>query len=159
MKQTIIIKARKMDNSIKNIMRKEFASLKKSDPLIAAIELFIKNPDMVFPVVDGRGRMIASVNQHDILKLAIPHDFVGGERVLGPGGIKEVLGHSAKTVGELMTGNSIRVRQDTTVAGAAKIMLDTEAKTLQVVDEKDRPVGFVSEIDILKFLRKELKKK
>ena len=139
-------------------MRKRFASLKKKDSLSKAISLFIKNPDMVFPVVDGRGRIIGEVNQHELLKLAVPAKDVGEGHVLGPGGIKDMMQRTGKTVEDLMTTNDIKVKQDTKVVNAAKIMLETEVRTLEVVDPKDKPVGFVSELDVLKYLKKRLEK-
>jgi len=139
-------------------MRKRFASLKKTDSLSKAIAVFIKNPDMVFPVVDGRGRIIGEVNQHELLKLAVPAKYVGEGHVLGPGGIKDMMQRTGKTVEDLMTTNDIKVKQDTKVVNAAKIMLETEVRTLEVVDPKDKPVGFVSELDVLKYLKKRLEK-
>jgi CBS domain-containing protein len=148
-----------MEAIVKDIMRKRFASLKKTDSLAKAIGVFVKNPDMVFPVVDGRGKIIGEVNQHELLNLAVSAKYVGGERVLGPEGIKNVMRREGKTVADLMKTNDIKVKPETTVEHAARIMLGTEVRTLQVVDDKNKPLGFVSELDILLYLKDKLKKK
>ncbi len=148
-----------MDPTVADIMRTEFPALKRSDPLSKAIELFISNPDMVFPVIDSKGRIIGEVNQHELLKLAVPAKYVGEGHVLGPGGIRDMMKREGKKVSDLMTTNDIKIKQKTKVVGAARMMLDTEVRTLQVVDDKNRPVGFVSELDILKHLKSRIGKR
>ena len=148
-----------MDTTVKQIMRKRFAHLKKDDTLSKAIGVFIKNPDMVFPVIDNKGHVIGEVNQHDMLKLAVPARYTDGDHILGPKGIKEILGHEGKTVDDLMTTHDVQVREDTKVIEAAGILLDTEVRTLEIVDKNKKPLGFVSELDILKYLKKKLDKK
>ncbi len=148
-----------METTVKEIMRKRFASLKKTDSLGKAIDVFIKNPDMVFPVVDDKRRIIGEVNQHELLKLAVPADYIGGEHVLGPGGIRAVMQRSGTKVEDLMTKNDLKVREDAKVFDAAKIMLDTDVRTLEVIDMKKKPIGFVSELDILKYLKTKLEEK
>jgi len=153
---TLIIREPKMETTVRDIMRKRFASLKKTDSLSRAIDIFIKNPDMVFPVIDGRGRIIGEVNQHELLKLAVPAKYVGEEHVLGPEGIKDLIQRTGKTVADIMKTNDIKIKYDTKIVDAAKIMLETEVRTLEVVDDKNRPIGFVSELDILRYLKKKL---
>jgi predicted transcriptional regulator len=148
-----------MDTTVKQIMRKRFAHLKKDYSLSKAMGIFVKNPDMVFPVINDNRRVIGEVNQHDLLKLAVPVKYTDGERILGPQGIREILGHEGKTVEDIMTTHHIKVKEDTKVIEAAGIMLDTNVRTLEVIDKDKNPIGFVSELDILKYLKRKLDKK
>lgn len=145
-----------MEPTVSDIMRKEFVSLKKSDDLTKAIDIFLKNPDMVFPVTDERHRVIGEIHQHDLLKLAIPTKYMDEGRVLGPEGIKEMLERSARKVADLMKTHDIKISQDTKIVDAARIMLDTGTMTLEVIDKNKNQVGFVSELDILKYVKKTL---
>ena len=148
-----------MDTTVAEIMRKKFVSLKKTDKLTKAIGIFIKNPDMVFPVVDSKGRIIGEVNQHELLKLAVPTKYVGEEHILGPSGIRNLLERSGTKVADVMTTHDIKVFESSKVIDAARIMLDTEVRTLEVINEKKKPIGFVSELDILRYLKKKLEGK
>ncbi len=148
-----------MDTRVEEIMRTSFASLKKSDPIAKAIDLFISNPDMVFPVVDSRGRIIGEINQHELLKLLIPPRDIDEEIILGPLGMKELLERQGNKVGDLMKTHDIKVKKGTKVVEAARLMLETEVRTLEVVDEEGNPIGFVSEVDILRYLKGKLEEK
>jgi CBS-domain-containing membrane protein len=147
-----------MDTTVKQIMRKKFPHLKKTDSLSKAIGIFIKNPDMVFPVLTGK-RIVGEVNQHEMLKLAVPGKYMDEGRILGPQGIRDLLGHKGKKVSDIMVTHDIKVSENTRVIDAARIMLETEVRTLEVIDKDKKPLGFVSELDILKYLKKKLDKK
>jgi len=150
-----------METTVKQIMRKKFTSLKKTDRLSKAIGIFLSNPDMVFPVVDNKGIVIGEVNQHDLLKLAVPTDFVSEEHILGPGGIKAVMEHRGKVVGDIMKSRKVNIviKPGMKAVEAAKIMLDTGNRTLQVMDDDKKSVGYVSELDILRYIKKRLERK
>ncbi len=144
-----------MDTTVAEIMRTKFVSFKKSDPLAKAINVFLTNPDMVFPVIENC-RAIGEIRQHDLLKLVIPLKYVDDGRVLGPAGIRDLLEHSAKTVGDIMKTSAIKVKASVKVVDAARMMLETDALTLEVVDDCNNPVGFVSELDVLKYAKRKL---
>lgn len=124
-----------------------------------AIAIFVRHPDMAFPVVDAKGRVIGEVNQHDVLKLALPLSGARSQRVMGPEGIRSAIQPAGKKVVDIMRTNHVKVKANTTIMQAASIMLDTEVRTLEVVDEKGKPLGFISELDILRYLKKKLENK
>lgn len=148
-----------MEATVANIMRKDFVYFKKTDSLTKAIDIFVKNPDAVFPVVDSRGRVIGEVNQHEMLKLAVPASSIREGHVLGPEGIRDVLESTGKTIGDMMKTRGVKVSEDTKITDAARIMLDMDVLTLEVVDKKRNPVGFISELDILRYVKKKLETK
>ncbi|RSN18337.1 inosine-5'-monophosphate dehydrogenase [Streptomyces sp. WAC 01325] len=55
-----------------------------------------------------------------------------------------------RTVGELMTKDVVNVRQDTAFADIAKLLAEHGITAVPVVDDADRPVGVVSEADLLR---------
>jgi len=145
-----------MEPTVADIMRKDFISFKKGDDLGKAIDVFLKTPDSVFPVVDERRRVIGEIGQHDLLRLAIPARYMDEGRILGPEGIREMLEKSGKKVADLMKTHEIKISQDTKIVDAVRIMLNTGTMTLEVVDKNGNPVGFVSELDILKYVKRTL---
>jgi CBS domain-containing protein len=144
-----------MDATVADIMRKKFTSFKKSDPITKALDVFITNPDMVFPVIDDTGRVIGEVAQHELLKLAIPPKY-DKEHVLGPSGVRELIEHSGKTVGDFMKEQRVAIHSTASVVDAARLMTETRILTVEVIDSQGKPIGFVSELDILKYLKKKL---
>ncbi|WP_406258207.1 CBS domain-containing protein [Streptomyces chartreusis] len=55
-----------------------------------------------------------------------------------------------RTVGELMTTDVVNVRQDMGFADIAKLLAEHGITAVPVVDDADRPVGVVSEADLLR---------
>jgi len=138
----------------KEIMRKKFTSLKKADSLDKAIRIFLKEPDMVFPVVDEKGKLVGEIEQHAILKLALPSKYIYEETILGPQGIRQAMDRYATKVEDLMKTHEVKVPEDTKLSEIAKLMLDSDIRTLEVVNRKLNPIGFVSELDIIKYVDK-----
>jgi len=137
----------------KDIMRTKFRSLKKGDSLKDAIDVFTKEADMVFPVLDEDGRLIGEVNQREILKLALSKEYLKEGEIMGPSGIRRAMEHYAKNVGDIMDKNNIQVSSDTKISQICKIMTETEVGTVEVIGEGDQPKGIVSELDILRYVK------
>ncbi|QKW48623.1 CBS domain-containing protein [Streptomyces buecherae] len=55
-----------------------------------------------------------------------------------------------RTVAELMTRDVVRARRDMPFKQIVKLLADNEVTALPVVDELDRPLGVVSEADLLR---------
>ncbi|MGW4820306.1 CBS domain-containing protein [Streptomyces sp. NPDC004227] len=55
-----------------------------------------------------------------------------------------------RTVEDLMTRGVVRVRRDTPFKQVARVLAGNEVTAVPVVDELDRPVGVVSEADLLR---------
>ena len=146
----------KKDLVAKDIMRKKFVSLKKTDSLNKAIQIFLKEPDMVFPVVDEKGRPVGEIEQHAILKLALPPKYIDEKTILGPQGIREAMDRYATKVEDLMKTHEVKIPLDMKLPEIVKLMLESAVKTLEITDKKGRPVGFVSELDILRYIDKTL---
>jgi len=144
---------------VKKIIRKRGAKLKKTDSLKKAVKIFLKEPDMVFPVVDEKGKFIGEIDQREMVRLALPQRTARDTNVLGPKGIKAAMSRFAETVGDLMTPHQNKISGETKVDEVAKVMVESGVKALQVVDKGGKTIGFVTEIDILKHLDKVLNKR
>ncbi|KPI11023.1 CBS domain containing membrane protein [Actinobacteria bacterium OK006] len=105
------------------------------------------------PVVDADDRVIGVVSESDLLakaaaQVAVPH----------PGPIRRLREHRlyekgrGETAATLMTSPAITVAPGTTVADAAWLAARSRLKRLPVVDHKDRLVGVVSRIDLVRAL-------
>ncbi|MFJ9582508.1 CBS domain-containing protein [Streptomyces acidicola] len=55
-----------------------------------------------------------------------------------------------RTVAELMTRDVVRARRDLTFKEIVKLLTDHDVTAVPVVDEQDRPLGVVSEVDLLR---------
>jgi predicted transcriptional regulator len=146
-----------METTVKDIMRTDFAYVKSTDYLSDVISVFVKNPDMAFPVMEA-DQIIGEIHQGELLKLAITDDDMDTDRILGPRGIREALEKKGVTVSDLMRSETIRISPDTSILNAAKTMVKTGSKTLIVVDKENNRMGYVSELDILLYLQKKLEK-
>ncbi len=54
-----------------------------------------------------------------------------------------------KTVAQIMTSPAITVKPDTRIREIARIMRENQISSVPVVDDADRPVGVVTEIDLI----------
>jgi CBS domain-containing protein len=139
---------------VRSIMRTDLKCLDKEATLKKAIDIFIKEPDGVIPILEN-GRFVGEIYQRDMLKLAVDPSIFVGERVLGPAGVKQIMEPYARKVRDLMMDHEFTISPDEEVKSAAEIMLRENVRSLPV--EKDgRLVGFVSELEILRHLRKKM---
>jgi CBS domain-containing protein len=105
------------------------------------------------PVVDADDRVIGVVSESDLLakaaaQVAVPH----------PGPIRRLREHRlyekgrGETAAALMTSPAITVAPGTKVADAAWLAARSRLKRLPVIDHRDRLVGVVSRIDLVRAL-------
>jgi CBS domain-containing protein len=55
-----------------------------------------------------------------------------------------------RTVGDLMTHSVVRVREDTPFKDLVKLLADHDITAVPVVDDEERPIGVVSEADLVR---------
>ena len=105
------------------------------------------------PVVDRSGRVVGVVSEADLLPKEEFRDS-DPDRHTQLRRLSDLAKAGSVTAGELMTSPALTVREDTTLAHAARTMARAKVKRLPVVDDEDRLVGVVSRVDLLKvFLR------
>jgi CBS domain-containing protein len=101
-----------------------------------------------FPVLDAAGRVIGVVSEADLLaKEATPGPPPGLVRLAWL--LKERSKATGVTAAEIMTKPAVTIREDATVADAARLMQSHRVKQLPVVDGAGRLRGIVSRADVL----------
>ena len=88
------------------------------------------------PVVDETGAVVGVVSQTDFMHLGNPD-------------VRSLIHNQASgiRVGEIMSRPAIKVTLSTSLADAARTMIDERVHRVVVVDEQDRPIGVLSAMD------------
>jgi CBS-domain-containing membrane protein len=117
---------------VKPVMEKrvQSARLKTKGDVIAS--LMIEGFGAV-PVVDGAGKLIGIVSEHDLLA-AMDDGHALGEL----------------TAADVMTGNPYSVRPETTLGTLVHVLRASDLVRVPVVDAKDRLIGIIARRDILR---------
>lgn len=130
------------DGPVSEIMTRDFVSLGREDHLDLVEDVMKLGRIRHMPVLDGE-RLVGIVSERDLLaaSLSMALDFEGRER-------RSFL--RSVDVSEVMTSDVIRVEQHTPVSEAARLMIRKRIGCLPVVDEGDRPVGLLTETDLIR---------
>lgn len=98
------------------------------------------------PVVDGK-RVVGIVSQRDLLKVTSQ----GMDKTLAAQA-RETRLLDQTFVRDVMNTNVLTTRAETSLADAARSMLDNKVGALVVVDEREELLGIVTETDLLRCL-------
>jgi CBS domain-containing protein len=110
------------------------------------VELLDRHRVTALPVIDDDGRLVGVVSEADVLRGALLPDRRAREIPVVTDGQT-----SPVTVRDVMTTAPLSVSADADLAAAAATMVDTQVKSLPVVDG-DRVVGVVSRRDVISVL-------
>nr|WP_078629314.1 CBS domain-containing protein [Streptomyces sp. 142MFCol3.1] len=111
------------------------------------------------PVVDVDGKVLGVVSETDLMLRQsrdpqTSYSWTGRLRLLGSTARRVAAKSRAGTAGGVMSTPAVTVRDDATVAEAARLMAKRRIERLPVVDHEDRLVGIVTRRDLLQvFLR------
>lgn len=128
------------DVPVSEVMQREFMHLAPDDGLDFVEEIMDLGRVRHFPVLED-GRLVGIVSQRDLLAASLTRvlDFEGAHR--------RAFLHSVE-VREVMTRSVLTVKPGTTLAEVARL-LDRHKIGCVVVMEGERPVGLVTETDLL----------
>jgi CBS domain-containing protein len=128
------------DVPVSEVMQREFMHLAPDDGLDFVEEIMDLGRVRHFPVLED-GRLVGIVSQRDLLAASLTRvlDFEGAHR--------RAFLHSVE-VREVMTRSVRTVKPETTLAEVARL-LDRHKIGCVVVTEGERPVGLVTETDLL----------
>ena len=115
---------------VKDIMTSEAITIGADSTLIDAAVKMREHEVGALPVVDGDD-LVGMITDRDIIVWAIAEEKDPGETC----------------VSEIMTPEVFHCRADDEIEEAAKIMEEKSIHRLMVLDENDKPVGFVSLAD------------
>jgi CBS domain-containing membrane protein len=132
----------KLDRPVSGVMTEEFASISSADRLDFVDDVMKLGRIRHLPVVDG-GKLVGIVSQRDLLAASLSRalDFDQGQR-------RSFL--RAVEVAEVMTPEPVTIAPETTLREAARLVLRHKIGCLPVVDGEGRPIGIVTETDLLR---------
>lgn len=137
---------------VKEVMRRKFDKLSPKDSTRKAVDVLIKRPESAISVFE-KGKFVGEVHQRDLLQLAMDPQKVHFEQILGPSGIRNLLRRKAKTVRQIMHRFNIKIAPDADIHQALRLMF-REKITLLPVQENGKVIGVLTEVDLLKIVRK-----
>jgi CBS domain-containing protein len=147
-----------MSKTVANLMTIDVLTVTPTTPLSAAIKLLVDRQISGLPVVDEAGKLVGVISESDLMwrekGLDLPPHIIFLDSVIylenplqHERDLHKVLG---QTVGEVMTDRPISVSIDTTIPMAARIMHDKKIHRLPVVDAENRPIGIITQGDIVR---------
>lgn len=122
--------------TVSDVMTTDLITLRENDDLGLADSIIHLGRIRHLPVVGKSGKLSGLVTQRDLLRAYVDRGEVAGKTV------------AAKDV---MTSRVTKVTADTPLRKALKLMLRNKYGCLPVVDDGGRPVGIVTESDMVKF--------
>ena len=118
--------------TVSSIMSKNIYSLNENRTVADAARVMKETKTGSILVVDPQGRIVGVVTERDLVYKILAE------------------GRDAQTrLKEIMTRDIKTVKPSSTLAEAAKIMIEMEVRHIPVVDEAGRPVGMLSIRDLI----------
>jgi CBS domain-containing protein len=147
-----------MSKTVADWMNRDLLTVTPSTPLSEAVKLLVDRHISGLPVIDDRGKLVGVLSESDLMwrEQGVEQSpymlFLGGviyfkNPLTYDRDLHKALG---QTVGEVMTPNAVAISADTSLSEAAKIMHDKKIHRLPVVDEKNHPIGIITESDIVR---------
>jgi len=127
---------------VETVMQTEFASVASGERLDLVDDVMSLGRVRHLPVVD-EGRLVGVVSQRDLLASGLSRalDFDRTQRRTFMRSIE---------VSEVMARKPVTVSPATPLREAARLMVNHKIGCLPVVDESGRPIGLVTETDLLR---------
>jgi CBS domain-containing protein len=147
-----------MSQTVADLMNHDVLTVLPTTPLSEAIQILVDRQISGLPVVNDAGKLVGVISESDLMwrekGLDRPPYIMFLDSVIylqNPAkhdrDLHKVLG---QTVGEVMTSHAISITADATIPTAARIMHEKKIHRLPVVDTEDRPIGIITQGDIVK---------
>jgi CBS domain-containing protein len=152
-----------MSQTVADLMNRDVLTVTAATPLSEAIKILVDRQISGLPVVDDQGKLVGVISESDLMwrekGLDRPPYIMFLDSVIylqNPAkydrDLHKVLG---QTVGEVMTPHAISIAADATLPMAARIMHDKKIHRLPIVDADDRPIGIITQGDIVRAIAAE----
>lgn len=142
---------------VSDVLHKDVVSVSADDSLETALELMTESRLTALPVVDGKNHCAGILSASDIVEMARSfnvetHDVGRGDEASYDWLRDNLADHdmARRTVAEFMTVHVATVKSDCTLTAAAGEMLRHRVHRLPVTDNKERLLGIISTMDVLK---------
>ncbi len=147
-----------MSKTVADLMTIDVLTVTPTTALSAAIKLLVDRQVSGLPVVDDEGKLVGVISESDLMwrekGLDLPPHIIFLDSVIylenplqHDRDLHKVLG---QTVGEVMTDRPISIPIETTIPMAARIMHDKKIHRLPIVDAENRPIGIITQGDIVR---------
>ncbi len=131
---------------VKNWMTEGCINLSPTTNVLDASEIMRRSNVRQFPVIDEEGQLVGIVSDRD-LRDAMPSKYLPGDGVpLQEGGL------STLCVKDIMSIDPLVTSPDETVEMVAAILLENKIGGLPVVDDVNKLVGIITEVDVFRYL-------
>ncbi len=134
---------------VREVMTSPAVTVAPETPLKQAVTLLDDHQITAMPVVDDAGRLVGVVSEADVLRDTLMPDRRAHERLVE---ISAPPAHLAVT--DVMTHLPMSVSPDDDLSQAVELLVDTQVKSLPVV-ELGRVVGVVSRRDVIAVLARQ----
>jgi CBS domain-containing protein len=152
-----------MSQTVADLMTRDLLTVTPTTPLSEAIHTLVDRQISGLPVIDTDGKLVGVISESDLMwrekGLDRPPYIMFLDSIIylqNPAqherDLHKVLG---QTVGEVMTPHAISITADTTLPAAARIMHDKKIHRLPVVDADNRPIGIITQSDIVRAIAAE----
>lgn len=153
-----------MSQTVADLMTRDVLTVTATTTLSIAIKILVDRQISGLPVVDDAGKLIGIISESDLMwrekGIDLPPHIMFLDTVIyleNPARydleLHKVLG---QTVGEVMTPHAVTINADATLPAAARIMHQKKIHRLPVVDANNRPIGIITQGDIVKAIAAEL---
>ena len=140
---------------VQDVMVSDLVTVSADDTLDEALTLLVDNGVSVLPVITWRRQCVGVLSATDIVGLTQELGESTGELALGGERRAPFLEHlrregfGSRKVKELMSDRIVSVTPETSLAAAARQVVQHHVHRLIVLDEEEKIIGVVSTIDIL----------
>ena len=121
-----------INEEISSIMEEDVITLREEDPIDDALKIMLQGNVGGFPIISDDSKVIGIVSERDFVDL-----------------VANVI--TGKKVADFMSRDVISVKPDTTVEGAARVMVSNDFRRVPVVHEGVM-IGIVTTSDIVNYL-------
>jgi CBS domain-containing protein len=144
---------------VKAVMSKKVKAVRPDTSLETVVGMMMNSDISHLPVTNDAGKLVGIISKTDVVRRYFMDgdDTIEEVRLTGKNGIKYWAGpgfHQAlgQTVSEFMSKQVRTVDVDATIAEAADAMVTHKVHGLPVVSDKQALVGFVSSLDITRWV-------
>lgn len=129
------------EKNARTIMTSPVITVKEDEALGHVVQKLLNHGLKRMPVVNAKEKLVGIVSRLDILRAIAGHGHGEQERSPQP--------HPGHTVGELMSTNIPVVHVNDDLADILQKMLNTNVKRVIVLDEQEKPVGIITDGDLV----------
>lgn len=127
--------------SVTQFMATKLITFQPEMDILAAMNMLLKKKITGAPVLNKKGELAGMLSEVDCLKLLVEGPYNQAPNSMG-------------TVGDFMSKEVVTISQDRTILDAAYTFVHSGLKRLPVCDDKNKLIGQISRVDVLRAIQK-----